>query len=135
MRRRCYDKRHQAYHNYGGRGIKVCDAWRDDLPSFYAWAVTNGYTDDLTLDRVDNDGDYTPANCRWITAAEQHTNRRDNRLVSLWGETKPVVVWLRDPRVTAGLRSDTVRYRLNNGMPPEEAFTTPVGEARVRRKK
>ena len=73
MKQRCYNPNHSAYYRYGGRGIKVCDRWVNDSKAFITWALNNGYDNTLELDRIDNDGDYCPTNCQWITHKEnQH---------------------------------------------------------------
>lgn len=75
MKQRCYYAKHEAYKRYGGRGISVCDEWKS-IKAFRDWAVKNGYRDDLTLDRINNDGNYEPSNCRWVTPRAQAANRR-----------------------------------------------------------
>ena len=79
MRVRCYSEKDKRYPHYGGRGITVCDEWRDSFEAFRDWALANGYNDDLTIDRIDPDGNYEPSNCRFITRAENNKNRRKRR--------------------------------------------------------
>ena len=75
MKRRCYNKNRNGYANYGARGIRVCDEWKNDFMAFYEWAMANGYEENLTIDRIDNDGNYEPSNCQWITKSENSTKR------------------------------------------------------------
>lgn len=79
MNNRCNNKRDQNYENYGGRGITVCDEWRQNYMAFRDWALSNGYDEELTLDRINNDEGYRPDNCRWETLKQQANNRRKRR--------------------------------------------------------
>ena len=82
MLKRCFNKNHKSYADYGGRGIKVCNEWanaENGAINFYNWAISNGYQDELTIDRIDANGDYCPDNCRWVTRHEQTWNTRGAR--------------------------------------------------------
>lgn len=85
MKSRCCSKNNTNYFKYGGRGIKTCDEWLNDFMTFYNWAMANGYKDDLTIDRIDVNGNYEPSNCRWATIKEQNNNTRRNHYVDYNG--------------------------------------------------
>lgn len=120
---RCTNPNAPLFHNYGGRGINVCEAWRD-FSHFMKWAMSTGYDDELTIERVKVGGNYEPSNCRWVPKREQYWNRTDSRLLTAFGETKSMPLWVRDARckVTYGtLRSRVLADRWSD----EDAITTP----------
>lgn len=118
---RCYYKTTNQYKNYGGRGIKVCDEWKhlEGFIKFYNWAMQNGYKDNLTLDRIDVNGNYEPNNCRWITKKEQSNNRTNNVLYEFNGETKTSKQWCDQ----YGICQTTFIDRLKRGWTLEQALT------------
>lgn len=116
MKRRCYDKRRKAYERYGGKGIQVCDEWKNDFMAFYNWAMDNGYQENLTIDRIDNDGNYEPSNCRWATQKEQQNNRTNNRYVTYEGETMTVA----QMEQKHGIPTDYLRSALSRGETAEQ---------------
>ena len=123
MRLRCYDEKSISYHRYGGRGITICDEWKNDVKAFYDWATANGYKDSLTIDRIDNDGNYCPENCRWATVKEQASNRRSNILVTHNGKTKTMKEWAHE----VGIPYKVVWARMQKlGWSAERALTEPV---------
>jgi len=96
MHTRCYNTNSVKYARYGGRGIKICDEWLgyDGFKNFHDWSIENGYRDDLTIDRIDNDRNYCPDNCRWITNKEQATNKTMCRYITVDGITKTISEWI-----------------------------------------
>ena len=88
MKARCYNKNHIHYYNYGGRGVTVCKEWlgEDGIKNFGEWALNNGYANNLSIDRIDNNGNYCPENCKWSTPLEQQNNTRYNRILEYNGE-------------------------------------------------
>ena len=92
MKSRCENPNRTKYKDYGGRGIKVCDEWHE-ASKFVLWALSHGYRKGLQLDRVDNDGDYCPENCRFVTPKENSRNRRNTKRLTVNGETKTIVEW------------------------------------------
>jgi hypothetical protein len=97
MRKRCLSPNNAKYRRYGGRGITIDPRW-DHFAVFRDWAKTNGYARDLTINRVDNDGPYSPENCCWATPKQQARNTKRNRLITWLGETKCAAEWGEDPR-------------------------------------
>lgn len=124
MKERCYNKNSKSYHNYGGRGIGVCDSWKSDYSKFREWAMKNGYKHNLTLDRIDNNKEYCPENCRWATLKQQANNRTNNKLLEFNGEIRTMKEWCD----LLNLNYRTVKSRLNiSNWTVEKALTTPTG--------
>lgn len=87
MKQRCYNPNNTGYYRYGKRNIQVCDEWKNSFEKFYEWAITNGYQDNLTIDRIDNNGNYEPSNCRWVDKITQSNNTEKTRFYTYNGET------------------------------------------------
>lgn len=122
MKGRCTNKNNIGFHLYGGKGVKVCEEWQQFEP-FRDWAVSHGYTDELTIDRIDSNGDYTPENCRWTTYKVQSNNTSRNHYVTAFGETMTISQWSEK----FGVPERTIAARLNLlGWCEEEAVSTPV---------
>lgn len=120
---RCHNPENPNHERYGARGISVCEEWRNDVRAFYDWAIRNGYSDDLTIDRIDNNGNYCPENCRWATKAEQASNRRSNILITRNGETKTMKQWA----ISEGIPYQVVWQRIKKlGWDSERALTEKV---------
>lgn len=88
---RCYDTKNKRYADYGGRGITICDEWRHSFDNFVQWAINNGYKQGLQIDRINNDGNYEPSNCRWVTLKDNCRNRGSNVLVEYNGKFVTIV--------------------------------------------
>lgn len=127
---RCYNKNYAQYKDYGGKGIVVCEKWNNDYLSFEKWALENGYQDNLTIDRKDNNGNYEPDNCKWSTMEEQQNNKNNNRIVTAFGESKTAAAWSRDSRCVVTYVA--IIYRLSHGWSPEEAITVSNIDAKLR---
>ena len=122
IKERCYKPNTKCYNNYGGRGIKMYQEWLDDFMNFYEWAMSNGYKDDLTIDRIDVNGNYEPSNCRWVTQKVQARNTRVNNYITYNGETKCVAEWAE----IYNIKPATLSYRLHHGWNIEKALTLPI---------
>lgn len=107
MKARCLDKNNKSY---GARGIVVCDEWKNDFMNFYNWSLKNGYDDTLTIDRINNDGNYEPSNCRWATKLEQANNKRNNKIIEYNGIKKTISQWERE----TGIDHRKISARLNH---------------------
>lgn len=123
MKSRCYYDKNPRFKNYGARGIKICCEWLEDYLTFKAWALNCGYLNNLTLDRIDVNGNYEPDNCRWVSNKYQQNNKTNNNYIEYKGEIKTLSQW--SEFLNIGYK--TLQKRINNwGV--EKAFSTPVGK-------
>lgn len=119
---RCETPSSGGYESYGGRGIRVCDEWRHDFLAFMAWALANGWKKGLHLDRIDNDGGYSPENCRFLSPAASARNKRSNRTIEFNGDKLLLVEWSEKLRISY----DVLNQRINIlKWPIERALTEP----------
>lgn len=131
IKKRCYKEKDPAYKNYGGRGIKMCDSWRNSFESFAEWAFNNGYADSLTIERIDVNADYCPDNCTWIPLNQQQNNRTSCLMYTYNGETKNLAEWcdsLKLPYMTIYNRIHKLKWTF------ERAISEPVHVEKRNRK-
>ena len=123
IKRRCYNTHAVEYPWYGGRGIEMCDEWRNSYEAFRNWSLGKGYKPnghECTIDRIDTNGNYCPENCRWVDSVAQANNRRSNHLLTYNGETHNVTEWSN----LVGIPMKTLSSRIHSGWSIEQALTT-----------
>lgn len=119
---RCNNPNCVVYHNYGKRGISICKEWVDDFQTFYDWSMNNGYSEKLDIDRINNDGNYEPSNCRYVTRVVNTRNRRTSKLLTYKNQTKNLYDWADE----FNINHHTIFKRLRTGYTIEEALETPI---------
>lgn len=119
MKSRCSSPLNKDYKYYGGKGVKVCEEWKD-YEAFKKWALENGYAENLTIDRIDTNGNYEPSNCRWVSRKVQANNTTRNHYVTHNGITKTISEWSQE----TGVSLRTIYYRIQNGLTAEDAIFT-----------
>ena len=124
MKQRCYNPKTPEYKYYGERNIKVCKNWLESFTNFYEWAISNGYKEDLSIDRINVNGNYEPSNCRWATPKQQARNTRYNKIITYNNETHNLSEWAE----IVGINPITLGTRLRRNWTIERALTTKVGE-------
>lgn len=125
MKSRCYNYNNKNYKNYGERGINICDEWlgKNGFINFYEWSISHGYSENLTIDRINVNGNYSPDNCRWVDLNTQENNRTNNRLITYNNETMTMAMWAKK----LGMNYQTLTNRICTcGWSIERAFITPV---------
>ena len=130
MKSRCYNNKNISYKNYGARGIKICDEWinkENGLINFYNWSIDNGYKDDLTIDRIDVNGNYEPSNCRWATWQKQCNNTRNNIKIEYNSEYENICYFIKK----YNLNKFAIYNRLKRDWSVRDAIEKPVKERRT----
>ena len=127
MKVRCLNKNNKSYRDYGGRGISVCSEWQESFSSFYEWSINNGYKENLTLDRINFNGNYAPDNCKWSTLKEQMNNTRKNIFLEYDGDTKTVKEWAE----TLGVSQYTLYSRVKKGWSIADIIEKPIRRKRI----
>lgn len=118
MKQRCSNPKDKAYKNYGGRGIKVCDEWKNNSRTFFDWALKNGYVKGKWIDRINNDGNYEPNNCRWVYPSEQQNNKRTNHYLEINGIKKSLSQWAKEKNINRA----TLERRIELGWNTNDLF-------------
>lgn len=121
MKTRCTNPNYDKYQYYGGKGISVCDEWMKSYDAFEEWALSHGYNDTLTLERVDTNGNYCPDNCRWASIKEQANNRSTNHFLTYNGKTQTIQQWAEE----TGMSRTCLEQRVSAGWPVDRIFTEP----------
>ena len=119
---RCYRKKDIHYPSYGARGITVCDEWKNNSSKFFEWAFANGYQENLTIERIDNNKGYNPENCTWVTKEQQYKNKRQNIMITYQGKTMCAEDWAKETNINA----QTIRWRYKKGWSIEKIFEQPL---------
>lgn len=135
LRQRCNNPKHASYYNYGGRGIAVCDEWNKSFQAFYDWSYANGYSTEnqkdeklkLTIDRINNDGNYEPSNCRWVDRKTQARNMRTTKFITFKGQTKSIPEWCE----LYGINRNSFDVRIKCGWSIEDALTKPIKKKKI----
>ena len=122
MKCRCYTPSSTKYEMYGGRGISVCNEWKANFMNFYVWAMANGYRDDLSIDRINSDGNYEPNNCRWATYKVQGNNTNQNHVITFKGKSQTLAEWADELGFSYKVLSERIRRRWSI----KRALTTPT---------
>ena len=122
MKARCYNPKSASYKNYGARGIAICDSWLT-FENFHNWAINNGYADDLEIDRIDNNSNYCPENCRWVNAKTQCNNKSTCVFIKYKNYIYTIEQWTE----IVGLSRSTLLHRLERGWGVDDALRTPTG--------
>jgi hypothetical protein len=121
IRTRCLNSNDKTFKNYGQRGICICNEWKNNFKVFHDWAIANGYSDNLTIERINNDGDYEPSNCKWADDIEQANNKRTSRIITFNGMAKTLSQWAKYYNINYNMLFE----RLKRGWTFEKAITTP----------
>lgn len=122
MKTRCSCKSVTEYSHYGGKGITVCEEWKNSFEAFYNWSIANGYAENLSIDRIDNEKAYSPDNCRWADIATQANNKSNNRLITYKGKTQTLAQWSKELNINyAKLQARINKYHWDI----EKALSTP----------
>ena len=130
IKNRCLNPHCDDYQYYGGKGVTICEEWKNNYMAFRAWAISHGYKEDLTIDRISPDGNYSPFNCRWTDYKTQANNRTNNVRLTFQGRTKTISEWARE----IGISDGTIRSRIRRGCSSDEALMRPVRRMKWRKK-
>lgn len=127
MKKRCYNPNEACYKYYGARGIKICDKWLlNGSRTFCEWALANGYKDNLTIDRINNNGDYCPENCRWVTMKEQSNNTRRNKIITVDGQSHTLSEWADITGINYGTLKSRAKRKISNFLSQELLSNHPI---------